>query len=359
MKNKKQEQSFYSIENLLKVGADYNVIYGERSNGKSYAVKKHALCLFRDKGEKFVYMRRYDRDITTNLATSYFGDAPLYEIFNGEFNVIYAYGGNVYLAHVDENGKKSNVTHCGYVRAVNSAQRYASTTYPNVSTIILEEFITINGDYLPNELFLFNHVLSTIARRRNVTVFLIANSVSRISPYWREYDLDNIIKPQYQGTIHAIARETDGGEQKIAVEYCSPSGGESKMFDAKNSKMTNKGKWLTKSFPKPPVDVLTCSNPYSFVIKYTSFAFLVQYMIHELGGFFLYVTPKTTDIKPNTRVISDEYSINPLHTRGLIPLNQKERQIFDMIQNGKIYYCEDLTGTEFETVIKQLRQINF
>ena len=39
----KQKQKYYSIENLLNKKAEYNILLGERSNGKSYAVKYMAL----------------------------------------------------------------------------------------------------------------------------------------------------------------------------------------------------------------------------------------------------------------------------------------------------------------------------
>lgn len=351
------KQKYYSLDKILKVGADYNIIYGERSNGKSYAVKHKCLCDFRDGGIKFVYLRRYDRDIVTALATSYFADMPIDAIFKGVYNTAYVHGGNVYLASVGEDGKRSNVTLCGYVRALSNAQRYSSTTYPDVGNIILEEFVTLDNTYLPNELFLYNHILSTIARRRNVKVYMIANSISRISPYWREYGVDAIIKTQKQGTIYTINRQTEGGMQKIAIEYCAMSGGVSRMFDAKNAKMTNEGKWLANTYPRICYDVTECANPYTFVVEYDIFKFLVQYLIASNGDYFLYVTPKTTDIKRDTRVITDRYSPNPLYTRGVIPINQRERAVFDMLSNGKTYYCDNATGTEFETALTKLRAL--
>lgn len=352
-----EKQKYYSLKNILKIGANYNIIYGERSNGKSYAVKEKCLIDFRDKGGMFVYIRRYDRDIITALATSYFQDMPIEQIFDGKYNNIYVHGGNVYLCKINENGKREDVTLCGFVRALSNAQRYSSTTYNDVMNIILEEFVTLDNTYLNNELFLFNHIISTIARRRDVTVYLIANSISRISPYWREYGVDELIKTQKQGTIYTIERDTDGGKQIIAIEYCAMSGGASKMFNAKNAQMTNAGKWLTNTYPKLLVDIEECSNPYTFVIQYTNFTFLVRYLLTNSGEYFLYVTPKTTEIKPNTRVISDVYSINPLHTRGLLPINAKERQIFEMLYNGKTYYCDNQTGTEFEIALKKLKSL--
>ena len=37
------ESKFYSLQRLLDTGADYNIVFGERSNGKTYAALLHGL----------------------------------------------------------------------------------------------------------------------------------------------------------------------------------------------------------------------------------------------------------------------------------------------------------------------------
>ena len=127
------KQQYYNIANILAKKAHYNLIYGERSNGKSYAVKVECLKRFRDSGAEFMYIRRYDTDIKIDLVNGYFADVPLQEIFGDKYNSIYAHAGRVYLARVDE-GKKTNVTQCGYYRALNVAQRYSSTLMYKISS---------------------------------------------------------------------------------------------------------------------------------------------------------------------------------------------------------------------------------
>ena len=40
---KKQDLKYYSLDNILKKNSVYNVIFGERSNGKTYAVLKYGI----------------------------------------------------------------------------------------------------------------------------------------------------------------------------------------------------------------------------------------------------------------------------------------------------------------------------
>ena len=49
---------FYSLNNILEYEATYNVIFGERSNGKTYAVLKEAISqYFKDKGQLAIVRR--------------------------------------------------------------------------------------------------------------------------------------------------------------------------------------------------------------------------------------------------------------------------------------------------------------
>ncbi len=351
-----QNGDYYSSDTIAKIGADFNIIYGERSNGKSYDIKiKRCLMDFLENGYEFVLLRRYDTDIRREKVESYFSDVPVEKISAGKYNEIYCYSNTIYLAN-NSGGKRIDSVRVGYVRALNVAQTYSGTQYPNVRTILLEEFISIDGRYLPNELFLFNHILSTIARRRNVTVYLLANSISRISPYWREFGIEQIVRTQQQGTIYVITRQTENGEQKIAVEYCANTAGRSRMFAGQRAEMINNGKWLVTAQPRLPYPVNEYSVAYTFVVEYKINRFLVQYLVRG-ENYCLYVTPKTSEIKSGTRVISDRYSDDPYYTVGFRPLSRAEAVIFQLMDIGKIFFCDDQTGTEFDTCIKNMRRI--
>ena len=59
LKEETQPIRYYSLTEILKRNAHYNVIFGERSNGKTYAVLLYALKKFVDTGEQFAYVRRF------------------------------------------------------------------------------------------------------------------------------------------------------------------------------------------------------------------------------------------------------------------------------------------------------------
>ena len=63
---------YYSLNKILKNKSQYNVIFGERSNGKTYACLKYALDKFFKNGEEFVYLRRWTDDVKTKRMQTLF-----------------------------------------------------------------------------------------------------------------------------------------------------------------------------------------------------------------------------------------------------------------------------------------------
>ena len=57
------KQKFYNLSNLLKTESQYKMLLGERSNGKSYAVKEYILNEAYKNNNQFAYIRRWREDI--------------------------------------------------------------------------------------------------------------------------------------------------------------------------------------------------------------------------------------------------------------------------------------------------------
>ena len=61
---------------------------------------------------------------------------------------------------------------------LSTAQDLKGSNFPNVTTLIFDEFIIEEGQkkyYLHNEVFVFLNLIETIARMRDVRVFLLGN----------------------------------------------------------------------------------------------------------------------------------------------------------------------------------------
>ena len=149
MGKKKVKDEYYHIDELLSHNANYSIVYGERSNGKSYSAKDFALKHFIDTGMKFIYLRRFESDITRALTNQYLSDSSVTQLF-GETKFLKGHAGNIYVSDAMEDKElKEPDVHVGYIRSLNNAQRYSSGSYLDVDIIIYEEFVSLKGQYFP------------------------------------------------------------------------------------------------------------------------------------------------------------------------------------------------------------------
>jgi len=198
MTNTNETVPYYSYRRVLSYNGIYNFCVGGRGIGKTYGAIKMAIRDYFKRGEQFIYLRRFEDEITA--AKSTFGASLALEFPGKEFRV----RGDYYEVVIKETGGEVNpktgrksAIHkewavIGYFRVLTKAQAQKSTEFPRVTKIIFDEFIIEKGfqRYLPDEHIAFNNFYSTVARRRsNVRVFFLANSVSIGNPYFDEYDI--------------------------------------------------------------------------------------------------------------------------------------------------------------------------
>lgn len=184
---------FYSYNKIDEFNADFKIIFGSRGTGKSYGIKKKVIDNYfnSDGEEQFVIVRRFEADIKQKIAQTYFADMADYLAETYHAKIKY-YQGQFWIKDLDEpdSGIKGARV-CGYMMALNLTERYKSTSYPSVTTIVFEEFMSMNNRYLSDEISLFNNFISTIVRKRkNVSVYMLANAISRYNPYTSELEID-------------------------------------------------------------------------------------------------------------------------------------------------------------------------
>ena len=92
-----KDLGYYKTDKILSKNCDYNIIYGGRGNGKSYAVKSFLIKDFYENGRQFAYIRRWDRDITKNLVTAYMADTPVSTLTDETFDIVTADRGIISL----------------------------------------------------------------------------------------------------------------------------------------------------------------------------------------------------------------------------------------------------------------------
>ena len=77
---------YYSLKRIDKLHCIYNVIFGQRSNGKTYSVCEKGLQRYCENGERMAYIRRFDEEVTPKNIQSLFKPHNIKKITNGAYD---------------------------------------------------------------------------------------------------------------------------------------------------------------------------------------------------------------------------------------------------------------------------------
>ena len=355
----KSKKKYWTAENLYKKNPNFNfaIVYGQKSNGKSYDIKKRAIRDAIDDKGILIYMRRYDMDIKTKDVESYFGDAPIDELTHGEYNGVLVKSRFIYLAKYVDGEKVKPGKLIGRAVYLAGYEHNASQNFGKVSHIILEEVMT-TGMYYPDEPNLLLKFVSTILRDNNehAKCWLIGNTVNRIFPYTYDWSLTNLLK-QKQGTIDEYHYKRYDEETETEVdtvvlcEYCESAGSASRFTFGKSAEMIAGGMWETKEMPKLPNPIDEYDKVYELLLRDMGFGFVVNLLINRKNGgqiIFVYPYTKTRNIR---RVITMSFSDDPFTTFGLSDKIYGEKIIKTLLKDKKVCYSDNQTGTDFEQVL--------
>lgn len=350
------KQKYYSIERIKKLNAQYNMLLGERSNGKSYSVKEFSLQDAYKNGNEFIYLRRWQLETKASSVEYYFKDAPISAITDGKYDSVIVNRGKIYMCRFDvETNTYEDKMLVGHVMYLSGETHFKSFSYPKVMNIIFEEFVTRDG-YLPNECDKLMSLVSTVARRRSIRVWLIGNTISRLNPYFSEWGLRGV-PYQKQGTIEVYTFNTsqvdDDGTPisiKIAVEFCENSGNNSKMFFGKSSEMITTGAWETKEFPHLEFSRSEYNLLYAIKISHMDISVGIELLCKD-NKYVAHVYPAPK--KNINREISERFSLSPLVTKDFTVITKGDKILFDLLKRNKIAYSDNLTGSDFSAILKE------
>ena len=365
----KNKFKFYSLENILKFDAHYNIIFGERSNGKTYACLYMAIENFMNNKGTTAYLRRFQEDIKGKRGGALFqalvANDVVTKLTNGLFDGVSYYAGKWYLSKFDEKLNKpvrDSFPFC-YGFSLSDMEHDKSTAYPTVTTIIFDEFISRNG-YLFDEFVTFMNCVSTIVRQRNnVKIFMLGNTINQYCPYFEEFGLTHI--PQMKkGDIDCYSYGTS--VLKVAVEYAD-SIAESKpsdlyfAFDNPKLNMITSGAWELGMYPHLPYKFSDSEIVFTFFISFKS-SIVQAEIINHGTDVFIYCHIKTTPLKnPDYDLIYTlDYSPKPNHINRILHGGNKRilNYISYLFQTGKVFYQNNTVGELVRNFIIQSESKN-
>lgn len=345
---------YYTLTKIKKFKADYNIIVGERSNGKTTSVLLEILDNYvkSDYKEQGAIIRRFEEDYKGKNGAQMF-DAIIEcgyisQMTNGKYNTVTYYSQRWWLAKYEDGNKvEQDVRPLLYGFAISSEEHYKSTAYPNVRIILFDEFIT-RGYYLPNEFILFQNLLSTIIRLRDdVVIYMCGNTVNRYCIYYDEMGLTQI-KNMKKGTIDVY---TYGNSNlKVAVEYSDFPTKNKKSnkyfaFDNPRLEMIKTGGWEIDIYPHLPAKFTLDDIIFTYYIDFKGELFTCK--VINLGyDIFTFIHRKTTPIiEKEYPVYSSEIKPDYNYAYNIFkPRNNIEKSIANMFINKKIFYQDNMVG---------------
>ena len=346
------KQKFYSLKNILSKHAQYNVVFGERSNGKTYAVLKYAVENFIETGEQLAIVRRWTDDFVGKRGQVMFdalvSNNEISKLSGGEWTSVYYYASRWYLCRYEDNMRVTCETPLAYGFSISAMEHDKSTAYPDITTIMFDEFLT-RTIYLKDEFVLFMNVLSTIIRHRtNVKIFMLGNTVNKYCPYFSEMGLTHV-KTMKPGTIDVY--HYGDSELTVAVEYTASNraGKESDMyfaFDNPKLSMITGGAWEIDIYPHCPVHYKPNEVLFTYFIQFSGDTLQCEIVRHE-DLYFTFVHRKTTELKDpdHDLIYTPDFDPRPNYKRKITkPRSDIEKKIAEFYTKDKIFYADNETG---------------
>lgn len=350
------KKKYYNLKKILSFNADYNLIIGERSNGKTYGVLKHCIEEYTKNKNRFVYIRRWKEDIIGKrgdvIFTSLIQNGEISKLTNGEYTNAILQGGKFYFANYDDKLKKfipSSDYFCHLV-SLSDMEHDKSLSFSGVTNIVFDEFLT-RRYYLKDEFMLFMNVLSTIIRdRKDVKIFMLGNTVNKYCPYFTELGIN--VDDLKQGNVDLY--HYGDSELTLAIEYCDDgqrNKKESNKYFAFNNprlNMIKSGAWELDIYPHLPPEYKIKDNEILFNF-YVLFAdkIIQGDIVQRENDIFLFFHYKTTEIKDtrNSLIYTLNNTVNINYRRNLLKgMGKLENKINVLFAMNKVFYQSNEIG---------------
>ena len=201
---------YYNPNKLLSYNRILNFIIGARGIGKTYGYKKFCINRFLKHGEQFIYLKRYKTDVK---GVEQFFDTVSQDFLESSFKVK---GRELYI-----DDKLA-----GWVMPLSSWQSVKSREFPNVCTILYDEFLlekSSKQSYMQDEPKALLNFMDTVIRNRdNARCICMSNAVSVVNPFFLYFNLiPNIDKRYnaYESIVVEIPDSVDFTEERKKTKF--------------------------------------------------------------------------------------------------------------------------------------------
>lgn len=370
-KRKKYTHDYYRLDAILSHPSSYYIIVGERSNGKTYAVKERCLLHYHQTGRKFIYVRRFTRQKVKRRNTKYFLDIQDYakKLFNSY--VYYDHILGFYIINADNKPET-----IGYALSIEEGFDDKGSSFADCDIVVFEEFI--ERTYLDDEPNRFVNLLSTIIRKRkDVEVFMLGNTITKTCPYFPAFGID--VNSTKQGCISIFTHQRG---VTIALERTKSfvAKGETRStqkdkyfgFDSLGTvSMMLYGDWETGNYETKSIDGKTWASRRKllhFVYSGLGRVYECSYALYKTNPvvFIRCINTQKNELNEKIQYVFSNIREQFTNKNGYVPLyntyskyltdNIKEELVLfrDAIDSGRMIFTDAETGTEFMELYKTI-----
>ncbi|MBQ1294540.1 MAG: phage DNA encapsidation protein [Clostridiales bacterium] len=349
----------------------FAMIYGERSDGKSFSGAELILWDYIQNKERGVWIRKDDEA---------FKDPDVRSLFNPIFTEGVYIDKRGMLCSKEDKGAENLLLTCGWDgvewrRGAWWLYRYDSTLDKNiyddnpfcyakpirvsearkggvmeqVHYCVFDEFLSRNSAYIKDETILFANLVSTIVRyQKHARFILMANTVNKRSEYFKLFH----VKPDEveQGAIH-LQKNRKG--DYFAVEYIAHADDFEKDSDSymefmqgNRIRMIKDGSWEMADYPIMDREYRPKDVKKTFFILLDETCVKCQ-IIKDNRDYYLYICENDMVIdEEHDLIFSNSHSIRAnwfqsiAHTNKFAPIYELIRQqkvLFDTIDSGETF----------------------
>lgn len=369
-------KKYWDINRILEYSANWYVVFGQKSNGKTYGIIRYAIERYFKDGLPAVYLRRYKEELTEyNIQKVFQPHSELiFKLSDGKYNCIQYYRRRAYLAKIDGDKISRAKKPIFFTYALTTYEKENGGDIGETSLIFFDEFFT-RENYLRDEMIKLYTCISNIVRdRTNTQIFLAGNTVNFHAPFFNEIGVN--IKDLKQGYINEINFETG---TKIVLEWCDSSNvtadTSNKLFgfSQKALKLTHTGEFTIDEYKKMTYEDIFEFNTqckilfqfrcaglsdiecYILTHKITSQPILFFRDIEEINSRFF--ATNHYDIIYRKHLTTDDFSEidslpNVIYNFYSIP--KISQLIKSLLLQQRDYYTNNATGEYVKNIVKEL-----
>ena len=361
---KKTKYEYVSLAPMFKVcpSAQYYILIGQRSNGKTFCVLERFIDTWWESKETLsnAVIRRWDEDFNKARGEKFFEN---FIANNERGNIIASKTNNLYnyivwehrawwAVFLNEKGeveRKSGVP-IAMSFAISQEMHYKSSGYPRIKDILFDEMVS--RTYLVDEFVSFANLLSTIIRLRDdLKIFMCGNTLSGYCPYFADMGLKNL-RSMKQGDID-LYKMGKLGQMKIVVymtDSITKKGKPSDIyfcFDNPALQMiTGENVWELAIYPHCPTKFKPMHIKLIYFILFDGEMFQCE-IVHVGKSWFTYIHRKTSPIKDEDKSIifkqDHDYRLN-FRRRITKPTDKIGKFIASFYVMDKVFYQDNEVG---------------